>query len=183
MQIKSFAAVSMLLFACNQPAETPPIETKAAESAPTAAINMQGYTPSYSNSFEMGDPKNADIVMQLYKDWDDGTPNIHKELFADTVQMSLSDGSVTKGPKDSALANGAAYRDLFKEVKTTVHSVFPTKSTDKNENWVCIWAKEVHTEKASGKTDSVELQEAWRFDKDGKVNWILQYSRPAAPKK
>ena len=63
-----------------------------------------------------------------------------------------------------------------------MHAIFPVKSTDKNEDWVCIWGTEVNTDK-KGKTDSVHLQETWRFNKDGKIDLLYQHSRVAKPQK
>jgi hypothetical protein len=180
MNVNILVCLSLFLLSCGESQTTTPPIAGAPDSSVATPINMQGYTPSYSGSFEMGDPKNVETVLQLYKDWDNGTPNAHIEAFADTVQMNTSDGTNVRAARDSSLASGVVYRAMFSTVTTTVHSVFPIKSTDKNEQWVCIWAKEVHTNKASGKVDSVELQEAWRFDNNGKVNRLLQYDRPAA---
>jgi hypothetical protein len=35
----------------------------------------------------------------------------------------------------------------------------------------------------NGKVDSVDLQETWRLNKDGKVNLLFQFSRATAPPK
>jgi hypothetical protein len=60
--------------------------------------------------------------------------------------------------------------------------VMAVKSTDKNEDWVLIWGMETDTHK-NGKIDSVNLQETWRINKDGKADLLMQYMRPAAPPK
>jgi hypothetical protein len=54
-------------------------------------------------------------------------------------------------------------------------------STDKKENWVLVWAKEINTS-AGGKKDTVELMETWRINKDGKADMLLQYDRHARRK-
>jgi hypothetical protein len=57
------------------------------------------------------------------------------------------------------------------------------KSTDKNENWALIWAKEVNKYK-KGKVDSSYVHELWRLNKDGKVDLVYQFrASAAAPKK
>jgi Mg2+/Co2+ transporter CorC len=177
------ASIVVLFYACNSEEKTTPVtETKEVASAPAAISNMSGYTPTYSASFEMGDPKNAEAVLAIYKDWDNGNLEPSKMIFADSVSLFLNDGSMIAGLRDSAIAIMQDFRNMFSAIKSTVHGVFPVKSTDKNENWVCIWATEVNTTK-KGKTDSVHLQETWRFNKDGKVDLIYQYGAKALPPK
>jgi hypothetical protein len=172
------AVITASLFACNTAEKTPPEETKSVTTK--AVINTAGYSPTYSTSFEMGDAKHAEAVLTLWKDWDNGNLEPSKMLFADSIQFYISDGSVIAGPRDSAIANAQNFRNMFSSVKSTVHAVFPVKSTDKNEDWVCIWGTEVNTDK-KGKTDSVHVQETWRFNKDGKIDLLNQHGRVAKP--
>lgn len=138
------------------------------------------YEISYSSKFEMGDPQQSKKILELWKDFDNGNLDNLKDYFADSVQMFLSDGSMMHNVRDSIIAAVNAYRNMFSAVNSQVDAIIPVRSTDKGENWVCVWGKEVHTMK--GKVDSVDLQETWRFNKDGKVDFMLQYSRPY-PKK
>ncbi len=173
--------IAMSLVACNTAEKTTPEETKAASDTKPASIsNISGYTPTYSASFEVGDAKNAEAILALWKAWDEGNLDPTKQLFADSVTFFSSDGSEMKGPRDSTTASAQAYRNMFSAVKSTMHAIFPTKSTDKNEDWVCIWGTEVRTDK-KGKTDSVHLQETWRFNSAGKVDLLYQYSQVAKP--
>lgn len=137
---------------------------------------MPGYTANYSTSFEIGDPKNAEAVLAVYKDWDNGSLEPSKNLFADSVSFFAIDGNLIAGQRNSFVAEVQNFCDMFSAIKSTVHGIFPVKSTDKNENWVCVWATEVNTNK-KGKTDSVQLQETWRFNKDGKIDLLYQYVR------
>ena len=150
------------------------------ESEPKSAMQEAGpalpYTATYSSKFEMGDNKNAEAVLAAWKSWDDGNLQTSRKLFADTMHFYLRDGSVMHGPTDSTLAGAQRFRSTFSAVKSTVHVYMPLKSTDKNENWVCIWGTEVSTDK-QGKVDSVGLQETWRFNKDGKIDLLYQFSR------
>ena len=93
--------------------------------------------------------------------------------------MHFADGNRMVGTRDSALAGAKQYRGMYSTVKSTVHAITPLRSTDKNEDWVCIWGTEVHT--MNGKTDSVQLQETWRFNKDGKVSLLYQYAAAMKP--
>jgi len=171
-------AIAVSLIACNSG------ENKTAafsgKDSTAKTINTAPYTATYSSSFEMGDSKNAETVISLWNDWDNGNLEPSKKLFADTIHFYTSDGSVIEGPRDSAVAGAQSFRNMFTAVKSTLHAVFPIKSTDKNENWVCIWGTEVNTDK-NGKVDSVHLQETWRFNKDGKIDLLYQHGRVAKP--
>jgi hypothetical protein len=57
-----------------------------------------------------------------------------------------------------------------------VDAVFAVKSTDKDENWVAIWGTEIQ-DNMNGKVDSVSIQETWRFNKAGKVDFMFQAIR------
>lgn len=172
------AVLSLCIYACNTAEKTPPGETQAVTTSKAVINNMAGYSPTYSASFEMGDSKHAEAVLTLWKDWDNGNLEPSKMLFADSVRFYTNDGSLITGPRDSAVAGAQNYRNMFSAVKSTLHAIFPIKSTDKNEDWVCIWGTEVNTDK-KGKIDSVHLQETWRFNKDGKIDLLYQYSRVA----
>jgi hypothetical protein len=56
----------------------------------------------------------------------------------------------------------------------------PLKSVDRNEDWVAIWGTETDTY-TDGKTDKKDIHEIWRINKDGKVDFIKQYSSVASP--
>lgn len=184
MQKIFIAALAVVIYACNTAEKEAPKEgAQETAAAPAAIANFSGYTPTYSSSFEMGNPKNAESILAIYKDWDTGNLDPSKAAFADSVSFFTSDGSMILGKRDTAVAAMQSYRNTFSSVKNTVHAVFPVRSTDKNEDWVCIWATEVYTDK-KGKTDSTQLQETWRFNKEGKIDLFYQYARsPLPPKK
>jgi hypothetical protein len=174
------AAIAVILYACNAEEKTTPgDETKAVTSA-AAITNMSGYEVTYSKSFEMDDAKNAEAVLAIWKDWDNGNLDPSKGLFADSVTFLTGDGSIISGPLDSAFGAMKSYREMFTTIKSTVTAILPVKSIDKNENWVSIWGTEISTDK-KGKIDSVALQESWRFNKDGKVNLFIQHIRMLKP--
>ena len=181
MQKTLVVVLSLLLFSCNSE------DKKESETKTTAKEtgSPSPYTATYSSKFEMGDNKNAEAILSAWKSWDEGNLQTSRKVFADTMHFYLRDGSEMHGPTDSTLAGAQAFRSTFTAVKSTVHAYMPLKSTDKNENWVCIWGTEVSTDK-QGKVDSVGLQETWRFNKDGKIDLLYQFGRsllpPAAPK-
>jgi len=178
MQKTLIAVLALFLFACNAE-EKKGADTKGGVAGSSAADSLL-YKPTYSSAFEMGDAKNVASLMNVWKAWDDGNLQAGRKYFADSMRFYLRDGSKSDGPTDSTLAGGQMYRNIFTSVKSTVHVVFPLKSTDKKDNWVCIWGTEVTTDK-QGKIDSVGIQESWRFNKDGKIDMMYQYSKALLP--
>jgi hypothetical protein len=171
-----------ILASCNsnQPAQPEPAKP-ASDSMAVQAINSP-YDITYSSKFVMGNPKYAENVLTLWKDYDNGNLSAHKDLFADSVEALLGSGAHMHASRDSVIASIQKYRNSIATAVDRVAAVTALKSTDKNEDWVLIWGTETDTYK-NGKIDSVDLQETWRINKDGKADLILQYARPSAPPK
>ncbi len=167
--------VAAMFAACNNAKkEEAKEETKAAE-APKEAVKL-AFTPAYSASFEMGNPAYAAMIVQgSWKDWEINSMDNMKSWLADTIVAFHSDNVMTQGA-DSLIARWKRGRANYKTVIDTVHAVIPVYSTDKNENWVLVWANEINTD-LKGKIDTTELQETWRINKDGKADMLLQFDR------
>ncbi|GEM_PF-205160 len=177
-----FFMTAAALTACNSGDDKAKVESMAATDSTkneTVAVTYP-YDIEYSSSFEIGDHNQAQTLLSIWKDWDNGNLANGRDNFADSVEMHLADGSMVKGPKDSVLASGQHYRDMFSKVVSTVTAVVPLKSTDKKEDWVTVWGKEIDTYK-NGKIDSFYLQETWRFNKDGKADLVYQYMQKSPP--
>ena len=152
-------------------ADGPPEEAK-----PSVPSNTSGFTAGYSFSFVMDPATNTEVVLALWKDWKDGDISKNRSHFADSLTLILSDGSVMTGNTDELLKNMQEYRNSYKSIDVAVNTAFAVKSTDKDAHWVSIWGTEIQTDNA-GKVDSVSLNETWRFNKEGKVDRMLQYLR------
>ena len=177
-------AALCLLAACNsgEPKSADSATTNDSAAATTTAAPLTyAYTPTYSGDFEIGDPKYAQTILDIWKDFDNNTFDNSKDKFADTVLMLFPDMELYAS-RDSMIASTKAYRGLFKSVQSKIDAVMSVKSTDRNEDWVLVWGTEVHTNKKNV-TDSVYLHEAWRLNKDGKVEYMEQFSRTPAKKK
>lgn len=174
-----------LLAACNSnpPAQTESTAAKpAADSAMPAPAIQSPYPIEYSSKFAVDAPKNAETVLALWKDWDNGKLDGHKDMWADNVMLHMSDGSLMMGSKDSIISWGQKYRNSLASSVSRVQAITALKSTDSNQHWVLIWGMEKTTDK-KGKADSSYLQETWRFTDDGKVDRLYQYRASAAPPK
>lgn len=135
------------------------------------------YTANYSSNFKIGNPAHAKMILDLWKDWDDNAFERH-DYMADTVVMFFPDGTVVKG-KDSCLAGAKRFRGSLSGATSTLDAWMPLKSVDRNEDWVALWGTETDTW-ADGRTEKRDLQEIWRINKDGKVDFMKQfYSKPS----
>ncbi|MDR6940934.1 hypothetical protein [Mucilaginibacter pocheonensis] len=143
---------------------------------PFAAMSQahSGYTPSYSSSFTIADPSYSEKILMLWKDFENNTLDNHLDMFTDTVSMMLANGAMIKG-KAQNLTSVKEFRNSIKNYKVIVDAWVSLKSTDKNENVVCIWGTEEFTDK-DGKQVKQRTQEVWKFNKDGKIDLMLQYA-------
>ena len=138
----------------------------------SAAQSAAPYVADFSSSFKIGDAKYSDIILNLWKDWDDNQLTRH-DYFSDTVTMWMSDGSVTRG-KAANLEAAKKFRGSFNKAKSTIHAWVPLYSTDVKLDMVGIWGVEEDTY-PDGKVQSREIHEVWWFNKDGKIAGVRQW--------
>jgi len=170
--------MSVALNSFAQAQENTKSKTKAKTSV-KADDSPMPYIASYSSQFVMGDPAKGRIILELWKDFDENDFNRNKDMFADTVSMYFANGTIQKG-RDSVLAGAKTYRSSLADVKSTVHAWMSLRSVDQKQNWVAIWGSEEVTEK-DGKKRGSSLHEIWRFNKDGKVDEMRQFSSAVVP--
>jgi hypothetical protein len=135
------------------------------------------YTAEYSSNFMPGNPAHAKIVLDMWKAWDDNALDRSADLLADTIYMQFPNGQSVKG-KDSAIYWAKKIRGSLASAKSTIEAWMPTKSVDRNEDWLLIWGREEDTDMDGMKTTAL-IHEIWRINKDGKVDFMRQYmSKP-----
>jgi hypothetical protein len=164
--------VAAVFAACNNEKKT---DTPAAAKTdkPAMALPM---TPSYSSSFEMGNPASAAMIVQgSWKDWQDNKLDNMKSWVADTITSYGADNMVGHG-LDTLQARWKRFRADYTTVIDTIDAVMPVYSTDKKENWVLVWATEINVN-SKGKRDTVSVMETWRINKDGKADLVYQFDR------
>lgn len=142
--------------------------------APATSLTY-AYTPTYSADFEMGDPKYAQTVLDIWKDYDNNTFDNHKDAFADSVYLDFNDGNKFAGTRDSLISMIKGYRTSLGTATSSVDGWVTLKPKGKDETWVCIWGKEI--DEKNGKKDSINLNENWLFNKDGKITYMTQYAQ------
>src|SRR5258708_1639969 len=135
-------AIAFFIASCNQ--DKPAAEEKK-DSATTETKKVDNtsypYKASYSSAFEMGKPENSKVILDIWKAFEENKLSDTRSLWADSVTMQF-DGFTFHGTADSALKEGNAERARYTSVIDTVIAWLPLHSTDRNEDWVGVWAME-----------------------------------------
>lgn len=172
-KIITTVSVAALIFACNPATKTEPVEMPA--EAIKAPISLP-FVPSYSSSFEAGNADYATMIVQgSWKDWEDNNLDNMVNWVADTITAFHSNNQVTHG-RDSIMVKWKRERAEYSTIKTILEAVIPVRSTDKNEDWVLVWATGIGT-MSNGTSDTIAVMETWRINKQGKADLLLQYDR------
>jgi hypothetical protein len=174
-----FIAAVVAMAACNSKTESKTESTTGGDSTMAADVKYP-YEILNSSKFEMADPKYGQMVLELWKDWDNANLLNHKDYFGDSVEMNFADGSSMHAERDSVLAAAQGFRNSFAKAESRVFSITALRSLDKDENWGLVWGMEIDTDR-KGKVDSFYLQEAWRFNKAGKTDLMYQYKQKPPP--
>ena len=162
--------LATLIVACNT--EQKPV-AEVTTASPTVTLP---YTPSYSSSFEIGNPEHSLTILQgSWKDWETNNLDNMKNWASDSVVAYHSDNSVVNG-LENLMARWKKGRAESTSVNVTIDAVIPVYSTDKKENWVLVWATEIST-KTDGTADTVGVMETWRINKEGKADLLYQFDR------
>jgi hypothetical protein len=133
------------------------------------------YKAGYSSNFTMADQAYADKILTVLKDFENNTLDNHIGWFADTVTMTLASGNVLKGKTENL--NGAKqFRGSISNYKVSLDAIVNLKSVDRDQNVVCVWTTEEYTG-SDGKKVKESLQEVWGFNKDGKIDLMIQYAQ------
>lgn len=132
------------------------------------------YKATYSSNFVIDDAKYSNIILTLWKDFQNNTLDKHIPYFSDTVTMILANGKILKG-RSSSLKDIKEARNSLKNYKISVHAYMSVKSVDKNKHFVLIWGEDNFTDK-NGKKATIHMHEIWGFNKDNKVDYMAQYS-------
>lgn len=176
-----FAAIA-LFASCKNGTSTDGNATKTDSTAAKKDTLPMAYKASYSSSFTISDDaKNAQEVLQSYKDWEDNTLKNGSDYLADTVTMDFANGKHLTAPRDGIIKEWQKTRDSLSSIKLKVVAVTNLHSTDKNTDWVGVWYVETDTYK-TGKVDSAFYQDDNNV-KDGKVVYISSKRRPLLPMK
>jgi len=170
---KILVFIAVIAFACETEKKSDVVEVPA-KVEPTP-ISLP-YVPSYSSSFEIGNPEYATMIVQgSWKDWEDNNLDNMVNWIEDTITVMHSNNEVVHGV-DSLIARWKKARAEYASSKPRIDAVMSVYSTDKQEDWVLVWATSIDT-KLDGTQDTVALMETWRINSAGKADLLMQFDR------
>jgi len=138
------------------------------------------YKARYTHNFEIGNPKYAQIVLNVAKAYETNTMASVRDAFADTVLVDFYDGSSFRGPKDSLIKTITDARSQFASV-TTIYGLWVSlQPKGKDEAWVFTWCRETDVMKDSTK-QATFFDENWQFNAEGKISYMVQNARKPHP--
>ena len=167
---KPFFAISIILLfsACqNQSVE------KKSISSVSDSLSFP-FIATYSSDFEPGDQKFAVIVLNGIKNYDRNEFEKSTDAFADSVDFDVPGGPVFHGTREEVVARISNYRKTLVSSESNIEAWVVLRPKAKDETWVHVWGKEVD-QLQGGKKDSVNFNETWRFNKEGKSILLRQY--------
>jgi hypothetical protein len=133
------------------------------------------YKASYSTNFQVGNSQFTNLILNAWKEWDEGMPEKIASIISDTITAVMPDGMVVKGKADF-IKGGVDYRKNFSSVKSQLTAATTLKSRDHMEEEVTmIWGNETATKK-DGTVERNQLHEVWVFNKDGQVVFFQQFA-------
>jgi len=136
---------------------------------------VDSLTSKYIQKFEIGDAVYAQKVFDFYKNYDANTLEQAKEDFADTVVLSLADGSSLDFTRDSLLKFLKNERGAFQSSIHITDAFVALKNTNDSGTWVSIWERKV--DMLNNKKKISLLNENWKFNEAGKMVFLRQYAR------
>ena len=153
-------------------------EKPANETKQVAPSKDQTY-PILKN-ISLGNPAYSNIVLRVWKDFENNSMDNSRAYFADNVVGHSSNGDVITG-KENMFKTSNDYRNSFKDVKFKIIACTTLKSPgDGDHEIVMIWAESNYTTQ-DGTIQKVNEQEAWYFNKQGKIDQFYQFAA-LAPK-
>ena len=165
--------LATIALACTSEKKTEVAETPAVQESIPMTL---AYEPSYSSSFEMGNPAYAEMIVQgSWKDWETNNLDNMANWVCDTISAFHSNNEMVYG-LDSLMARWKKARSGFTSSVPTLNAVMSVRSVDRNEDWVLVWATSIDT-KTDGSIDTVALMESWRINTAGKADMLLQFDR------
>jgi len=164
--MKPFILLSIIisgLLSCNS--EPGPEAPKGDSTVAKEAI-VYPFTPKYPPNYQLGDEKNALMVLNALKHYKDGDIKGTFTDFADSVEF-YGDKFYFKGSRDSLAAIITADRARFASLDKVFDTWITLYYPEKKDTWVTLWYTEIWTDK-KGKTDSLYFTDDVLI-KDGKI--------------
>jgi hypothetical protein len=165
------AVIAVLAIACNNPSGNSIAKADSTNAQPEK-VNY-AYTIDHPDYWEMGSPKNTEIVLNSLKAYENGDIKTSVKSFSDSVELYFDKYSA-KLSNDSLSAMFTKYRNETASMKIKMEDFISVISKDKKEEWVCLWYKQIMTD-IKGKIDSVAVHNDLKLDK-GKITILAEYT-------
>src|SRR5580765_7132368 len=120
-------ACLFILVSCNSSQPVQPESAKPASDSMAVQNINSPYDIKYSSKFVMGNPKYAENVLTLWKDFDNGNLSAHKDIFADSVEVILGSGAHMHASRDSVVGAIQKYRSSLAAAVDRVDAVMAVK--------------------------------------------------------
>src|SRR5688572_19510350 len=112
-------AIIAVLISCNSNPKSNTPTTVVRDSTTSSGTQdiTYAYPISYSSNFAMGDSKNCQTVLNIWKAWEIGDLSKLKDYYADSIELHFWDGTMVHTTRDSAIAAAQTFRNLLTEVR------------------------------------------------------------------
>ena len=161
-----YLLLSVFLFSCQD-------EKKEPEIIPTndtsKALPEFAY-PVDRSHWNLGDPGNTKLVLDMYRAWDGNDANAVAGFFADSAAMDMPDARRLMLQKSDVYEKFAKARKQYADASHRIISAIALHNDDYDEDWVQIltynkWSYQ------DGVKDSMLYFDNWRI-KNGKINYL-----------
>ena len=125
-------------------------------------------------NWELGNVSNVNKILEMYKMWDEKTPFLTTDYFADTVWLNIPE--VRKEfvvPNNQITKRLAENRAQYKGTSNDILSSVSLHDKVTGEDWVMVTAYSKWVE-LDGKRDSVLYHDDWRLV-NGKVDKLISF--------
>jgi hypothetical protein len=175
MKISIMLIAIGLLLSCNSKTETGTNST-ANKTTDTVSISYSyPYKATYSSDMVVpSHPEYAQNVLKVWKFFEAGNVDSMKQYYADTITYEPANGHRFHGKAGDLLY--FAEKNISESLDSMRFDISTWQSvhvTDKNEDWVYVWAAERKYPKR-GKADTSLIHGQWKIE-NGKIVYFNQY--------
>ena len=168
-----------IIAACNNEKKTDDKMSDVKKETTASAPSDLPYKMQYTN-WEMGDPKNLKMVLDMYKNWEDNKLDAVASSFGDSATFEMAAGVRMMTTRQSLMDSLKSWRGQTDKLSSDIITGLSMHSPEKNEDWVLIWAMNHSTDK-TGKVDSVFSNDNWQV-KNGKLVYLTSLEqKPIKP--
>ena len=158
-----FSALTVFLFSC-QDEKKPEVITDSPKPLPEFAY------PVERSHWNIGDPGNTKLVLDMYRAWDGNDANTVAGFFADSASMDMPDARRLNLSKGDIYERFAKARKQYADASHRIISAISLHNTDYDEDWVQVLSYNKWSYQ-DGVKDSMLYFDSWRL-KNGKISYL-----------